>query len=81
MKKIDLKYGDHVSEQMDDPKEAVLASSRKPSAQSNFEETFMPVEPAKDHERKSSKPRREEDKLKKSSKDEKTQVREGSENL
>ncbi len=32
IKKIDLKYGDHVADKMDDPKEAVLAAARRPSA-------------------------------------------------
>jgi len=27
-----LKYGDHVADKMDDPKEAVLAAARRPSA-------------------------------------------------
>ena len=80
IKKIDLKYGDHVTEQMDDPKEAVLASARKPSAVTNFDEmtaVMTAVVPSKEHERKSSSSsriRREEDKLKKSSRDEKPQV-------
>ena len=66
-----------MTEQMDDPKEAVLASARKPSAVTNLDEmTAVVTAVVTSNERKSSSSRlrREEDKLKKSSRDEKPQV-------
>lgn len=42
IKQIDLKYGDHVTEKMEDPKGEVLAASRRPSALSPTED-FAPT--------------------------------------